>query len=303
MEGGSFRELSQEEAMEATARAYSNSKASDRRRAAAKKEPSNPSSKKRTRDSQAATMIAPPSKKQAAPRYTPKEENAIAEFVMKMRTLDAASGTTTSIPFNRLNLPGRTEVGIASHWRRNMIYRLQDDGKLLDIDSPRTQLANMLRNDSEEAKKYLESIPKEKRIQGNDERFKGTNARDMGCHEVDYKPKDESIGGYTTKAYKTESHGTIDGIKLHQAACISEHGPKPPPKSSAYEDQYTASHICQNSYCVNPKHLCWETFKDNLSRKGCFGYCRFVKSGQSKLVELNECTHNCRCKNFITVKL
>ena len=249
------------------------------------------------------SIAPPPKKKSARPEYTPIEEQMIVDFVMKHKKLDEVNCISTSIPWHRLDLPGRTTPAIKLHWGQVLQYQVQEDGSILEMDSPIVQLSKLLRSNPKEAKKYLDSVPEHKRIRGTDERFRGDNAQHMGCHEVDYTPSGQT-GGYTSKGYMTESHGCVSGIKLHVAATVSAHGPKPSPKSSAPGDEYTASHICQNSYCVNPDHLCWETLNDNWSRNGCVGYCPFVKSGgKSVLVEVDQCKHACRCKNFVTVQL
>lgn len=48
----------------------------------------------------------------------------------------------------------------------------------------------------------------------------------------------------------------------HRKMCIERHGPPPGP-------EYEASHLCGKGLqgCVNPKHLCWATRKENEKLK------------------------------------
>ncbi len=112
------------------------------------------------------------------------------------------------------------------------------------------------------------------------------------CHE---------ISDTTQGKYPIEKRMTNDGRKsvlLHVAACTAQNGVAVNGGSSSYSNFATmmsASHICQNDRCIRPSHLCWETLRDNISRRGCYGYAKSGENiGESKL-----CKHNPRCKTIM----
>ena len=232
--------------------------------------------------------------------YTHQEDKQIITFVLEHQKLDAKSNTDTPIPFHILSLPGRDATSISSRWKTNLSHRLQTCGTLLECSLGVT-LRNQMRTNQKVATKYYDSVPDDKLIEGDDARMSSPDAQDMGCIETSYEYIN-SRSGYRHKSYNTDQ-GSAPGIYLHIAACVSKHGPKPAPKSKSAGDAYTASHVCQNDRCINREHICWETLGDNLSRRQCVGYCRFVKGDESVLVKINECNHKPRCMNFVTVEL
>lgn len=78
------------------------------------------------------------------------------------------------------------------------------------------------------------------------------------------KPVDKSAKSLTDKiGYVGYSlQGANHAIGGHQVAAFV--GTRQAP-----EKDYEASHLCHNSVCVNPGHLCWESARANNKRKNC----------------------------------
>jgi len=124
----------------------------------------------------------------------------------------------------------------------------------------------------------------------------GEDAQSLGCIETSYK-----------KNVYPQASLTMDGTSfsgfLHQLACCVECGPRSQPISKEKWAEITASHICQNAKCINPKHLRWETMRDNWNRQGCYGYVMLKKGSKFKFVQTTRCTHKVRCMNFFQVNI
>lgn len=65
-------------------------------------------------------------------------------------------------------------------------------------------------------------------------------------------------------------------FKAHKKMCEMVHGPRPSP-------QHQASHSCNNGHggCVHPKHVSWETSRDNHLRRKANGTARTNRYGQN----------------------
>eukprot|EP00984_Skeletonema_dohrnii_P003892 scaffold1339_cov129-Skeletonema_dohrnii-CCMP3373.AAC.3 len=121
---------------------------------------------------------------------------------------------------------------------------------------------------------------------------------DVSCLPSDLGEDVQSLGCIET-SYQTNFYPrvkmTMDGtlwkhVPLHQLACCVECGPRSQPISKEKWAEITASHICQNARCINPKHLRWETMRDNWNRQGCYGYVMLKKGSKFKFVQTTRCT-------------
>jgi hypothetical protein len=133
---------------------------------------------------------------------------------------------------------------------------------------------------------------------------------DVSCLPSDLTEDAQSLGCIETSWLHPYPRGTLtmDGtlwynVPLHQLACCVECGPRSQPISKEKWDEISASHICQNAKCVNPKHLRWETMRDNWNRRGCYGYVMLKKGSKFKFVQTTRCTHKVRCMNFFQVNI
>lgn len=68
-------------------------------------------------------------------------------------------------------------------------------------------------------------------------------------------------------------HGTDH--KQHVLVCERTHGPRPA--------GYDASHLCGVSRCINPRHIVWESHKDNMARQDDQGTRRASTEANAKL--------------------
>ena len=127
---------------------------------------------------------------------------------------------------------------------------------------------------------------------------------DKSCLPSDLREDTTTLGctetSYSKGAAYPKTHMTIDNVhycdlRLHALRCRVENGARP--------KGFTASHMCQNSKCINSKHLRWETLRDNLKRKGCYGYVMLEKGDKFKFVKSTKCTHKERCNNFFRVNV
>ena len=75
-------------------------------------------------------------------------------------------------------------------------------------------------------------------------------------------------------------------ILAHQVAAILGEG-------IPLDESLEASHLCHNSVCVNPYHLCWESHQANESRKRCLVWAVYEDGGD--VVYVNACKHSPRC--------
>ena len=112
-------------------------------------------------------------------------------------------------------------------------------------------------------------------------------ARHWECHEI----SDSTQTSYP----KTSRSGRT--IELHIAACTAGNGVAITDPSNV-ATMLTASHICQNSRCINKEHLRWETMLYNLSRIGCYGYANHG----SHIEESDDCQHNPKCMTILPCK-
>mmetsp|Transcript_4765 Transcript_4765/g.10020 ORF Transcript_4765/g.10020 Transcript_4765/m.10020 type:complete len:410 (-) Transcript_4765:123-1352(-) len=129
-------------------------------------------------------------------------------------------------------------------------------------------------------------------INGYQSRLKPTesledNAGHWGCHEI--------IDSKQTAYFRTSKKEI--NILLHIAACTALNGVVIT-DCTDFKQMRTASHICQNARCVNPKHLCWETMSYNLSRRFCYGYAKC----DNKVGPNVSCVHDPRCMTTMPVE-
>ena len=135
--------------------------------------------------------------------------------------------------------------------------------------------------------------------------MRGVDAEQLGCIETTLK--NEYPSGYfqmDASRIDAELVGRVNffGIKFCQAACIVENGVRPEAASDDPMDQMDASHFwCDNPYCINPKHLRWETKRVNISRKLCIGWTLWVRGDICIRNKCVDCKHENRCGRFVTI--
>ena len=151
-------------------------------------------------------------------------------------------------------------------------------------------------NSKIQCKALLESVPQDRRIRGDDERMSSDEAREMGCHEIAHSSTNKSIR-------RPRNSRENKRVYYYQAACAIAHGNREIVVSRSAMDQLTASHICGNDHCINPDHIDWETFRENLKRRGCYGYVLDRATGEKHECEGCEKRHSGRrCLTVLSVK-
>ena len=120
------------------------------------------------------------------------------------------------------------------------------------------------------------------------------DSQTIGCTETSYAKKEYPRTSICLDDVKYR-------VAIHILHCCLERGARPQPKGKGALERITASHLCQNSRCINPKHLDWQTLRDNQDRCGCYGYVMLQKGNKFKFVPTLKCTHKERCMNFFRV--
>lgn len=118
--------------------------------------------------------------------------------------------------------------------------------------------------------------------------------RELTCRIANNQPTKTS-GGYVQTTYnndfntflqswgiETRPSGTKSSV-LHRVVLTSY-------KGNPSDKDYQASHLCNNTRCVNHRHLVWESSKMNQSRKNCK---RWRISQEGKLYDV--CPHEPPC--------
>ena len=158
-------------------------------------------------------------------RFTLEEDEIIAEHCMTgdytLTRQDALSQIDWRLLASQTN---RSVDALKQRWQFSLLCRVRvnKEGPYLGEPHSSSILNDELRNDPALCQKYLDSIPSNKLIKGDDPRMRGEGAGRLGCIEATFKQKYPS-GYFRIDASRIDAElaGTVSffGIPFCQAAC------------------------------------------------------------------------------------